>query len=80
MTPSFPTNGVSGHAGAVQSLGEKPMWDNRPGVKEAAVYAQSEFKRVLHVDEWPAMLDWAIDQHVRFRLAVDAVGGLASFA
>ncbi|OBI14923.1 hypothetical protein A5712_29815 [Mycobacterium sp. E2327] len=62
-----------------QSLGETATWDDKPGKKAAAVYVQSEFKSVLSVDEWPAMLDWVIDQHVRFRRAVGAVGGIKSF-
>jgi len=39
---------------------------------------QSQFNSVTDVDEWTAMLDWVIDQHERFRRAVDAVGGLAA--
>jgi hypothetical protein len=62
-----------------QTLQEKPVWDDKPGKKAAAVYVQSEFKDVTHVDEWPAMLDWVIDQHVRFRQAVEAIGGLTAF-
>jgi hypothetical protein len=26
-------------------------------------------------DAWPAMLDWVLDQHERFRQAVETVGG-----
>lgn len=63
-----------------QALGQVAEWDDKPGRKAAAVYVQSEFKSVLSVDEWPAMLDWVMDRHVKFRQAVDAVGGLGAFA
>ncbi|TDK96481.1 hypothetical protein EI067_15370 [Mycobacterium paragordonae] len=55
-------------------------WDNKPGKKAAAVLVQSEFENVLNVDQWPAMLDWVIDRNVRFKQAVEAVGGIAFFA
>ena len=52
------------------------MWDEKPGKKAAAIYVPSEFDDVANVEQWPAMLDWLLDQHVRFRKAVEAVGGL----
>jgi hypothetical protein len=61
-----------------ESLGEQATWDDKPGKKAAAVYVQSEFESVMHVDQWPAMLDWAIDRNVRFRQAVEAIGGVSS--
>jgi hypothetical protein len=35
---------------------------------------------VTHVDQWPAMIDWLLDQHARFRRAIQAIGGLGSLA
>jgi hypothetical protein len=63
-----------------QALGEKATWDDKPGKKAAAVYVQSHYKDIASVDEWSAMLDWVMDQHARFRQAVESVGGMASFA
>jgi hypothetical protein len=63
-----------------QALGEAAKWDDKPGKKVAAIYVTSKFDDVADVDLWPAMLDWVLDQHVRFRQAVDAVGGLRSLA
>jgi len=59
-------------------LGGAALWDDKPGKKATAVAMQSQFNSVTDVDEWTAMLDWVIDQHERFRRAVDAVGGLAA--
>jgi hypothetical protein len=61
-----------------QALGEAARWDDKPGKKAAAIYVTSQFDDVADVDLWPAMLDWVLDQHVRFRQAVEAVGGLGS--
>jgi hypothetical protein len=63
-----------------QALGQVAEWDDKPAKKAAAVYVQSEFKNVASVDEWPAMLDWVMDRQVKFRQAVEAVGGMESFA
>jgi Domain of unknown function (DUF4268) len=59
-----------------QALGGAAKWDDKPGKKAAAIYVTSQFDDVADVDLWPAMLDWVLDQHVRFRQAVEAVGGL----
>jgi Domain of unknown function (DUF4268) len=61
-----------------QALGEAARWDDKPGKKAAAIYVTSQFDDVADVDLWPAMLDWVLNQHVRFRQAVEAVGGLGS--
>ncbi|WP_375487757.1 DUF4268 domain-containing protein [uncultured Mycobacterium sp.] len=63
-----------------QALGEGAQWDDKPGKKAAAIYVSSQFDDVADVDLWPAMLDWVLDQHVRFRKAVQTVGGLGSLA
>jgi hypothetical protein len=61
-----------------QALGEAARWDDKPGKKAAAIYVTSQFDDVADVDLWPAMRDWVLHQHVRFRQAVQAVGGLGS--
>jgi len=61
-----------------ESLQESAVWDEKPGKKAAAVYVQSQFKSVEAIDHWPEMLDWVIDQHVRFRRAIQAIGGLGT--
>lgn len=58
------------------ALGQVAEWDDKPGKKAAAICITSRFDDVADVDLWPAMLDWALDQHQRFRQAVEAVGGL----
>jgi uncharacterized protein DUF4268 len=63
-----------------QALGEAAEWDDKPGKKAAAIYVTSQFNDVADVALWREMLDWVLDQHVRFRQAVEAVGGLRSLA
>jgi hypothetical protein len=60
-----------------QALGETAEWDDKPDKRAAAVYFKSSFD-VKNEDQWPAMLDWLVDQHVRFRHAIEAVGGMRS--
>ncbi|MEB4208017.1 DUF4268 domain-containing protein [Mycobacterium sp. 94-17] len=59
-----------------RALGLVAQWDDKPGKKATAICVTSQFGSVADVDLWPAMLDWVLDQHERFRQAVDAVGGL----
>lgn len=59
-----------------RALGQVAEWDDKPGKKAAAICVESQFDDVADVDRWPAMLEWALDQHGRFRQAVEAVGGL----
>lgn len=61
-----------------RELGEPALWDDKPGKKSAAVYLQSEFGDVTDVEQWPAMLDWLLERNVRFRRAIEAVGGVTS--
>jgi Domain of unknown function (DUF4268) len=61
-----------------QALGEDAAWDEMTGRKAARVCVTSEFTDVATADQWPAMVDWLLDQHARFRRAVQAVGGLGS--
>lgn len=59
-----------------RALGQVAEWDDKPGRKAAAIRVTSAFDDVADVDLWPAMLDWVLDQHGRFRQAVEAVGVL----
>lgn len=63
-----------------RELGERAEWDEMPDSKDARVYVTSPFQSVVVADQdkWPAMIDWLMDQHVRFKRAIDAVGGLSS--
>ena len=61
-----------------QELGESAAWDEMPGSKGARVYVTSSFDGVADQDNWPTMMDWLLDQHVRFKRAIQAVGGLGS--
>ncbi len=57
-------------------LGEPAVWDEMSGRKDTRVYVTSPFEVVDDRDQWPAMMDWLIDAHVRFRRAIRMVGGL----
>jgi hypothetical protein len=48
------------------------------GKKGTRISVTSPFGDVEDVDEWPAMIDWLLDQHARFRRAIEAIGGLGS--
>jgi Domain of unknown function (DUF4268) len=63
-----------------QALGESAIWDEMTGRQAARVYVSSPFESVADVDQWPAIIDWLIDQHVRFKRAIQAVGGLGPLA
>ena len=63
-----------------QALGENAVWDEMAGRKAARVYVTSPFDDVADVDQWSAMMDWLLDQQVRFRRAIQAFGGLGSLA
>jgi Domain of unknown function (DUF4268) len=63
-----------------QALGRDAEWDEMTGRKAARVCVTSAFDSVADVEQWPAMMDWLLDQHVRFRRAIQAVGGLGSLA
>ena len=63
-----------------QALGGDAVWDEMTGRKAARVRVTSAFDSVADVHQWPAMIDWLLDQHARFRRAIQAVGGLGSLA
>jgi hypothetical protein len=39
------------------------------------VYVTSPYDSVADIDQWPAMIDWLMDQHVRFKRAIRAIRG-----
>jgi hypothetical protein len=57
-------------------LGESAVWDEMAGKKDTRVYVASSFDSVHHRDQWPAMMDWLVEQHLRFKHALQAVGGV----
>jgi hypothetical protein len=59
-----------------RALGESVVWDDMAGKNDTRVYVVSPFESVDDRDQWPAMMDWLIEQHVRFKRAIQAVGGL----
>lgn len=61
-----------------QALGEQAEWDEMPDRKGARVYVTSPLGDVTDLDQWPAMIDWLLDQYTRFRQAIEAIGGLGS--
>lgn len=61
-----------------QALGKEALWDEMTGRKSARVCVISSFSSVEDVEQWPAMVDWLLDQHARFRRAIQTVGGLGS--
>jgi Domain of unknown function (DUF4268) len=61
-----------------QALGGEAVWDEIAGSKATRVYVTSPLGDVEDVDQWPAMIDWLLDQHGRFRRAIQAIGGLGS--
>jgi hypothetical protein len=59
-----------------RALGESVVWDEMAGKNDTRVYVVSPFESVDDRDQWPAMMDWLIQQHVRFKRSIQAVGGL----
>jgi hypothetical protein len=59
-----------------RALGESVVWDEMAGKNDTRVYVVSQFESVDDRDQWPAMMDWLIEQHLRFKQAIQAVGGL----
>lgn len=58
------------------ALGESVVWDDMPGKNDTRVYIESSFESIDASEQWPAMMDWLIEKHVRFKEAIRAVGGL----
>jgi hypothetical protein len=63
-----------------QALGAEPEWNAMPNRKATRVLVTSAFNTVADEDKWPAMIDWLLEQHERFRQAIQSVGGLGSLA
>ncbi len=59
-----------------RALGERVVWDEMAGKNDTRVYVVSPFNSIDEREQWPAMMDWLIEQHIRFKQAIEAVGGL----
>lgn len=59
-----------------RALNGPAAWDEMRGKNDTRVYVVSRFGSVDERDQWNAMTDWLIEQHVRFKSAIEAVGGL----
>ena len=59
-----------------RALGYSLVWYEMKGKNDTRVYIESPFRSIDARDRWPAMMDWLIEQHVRFRQAIQVVGGL----
>jgi hypothetical protein len=59
-----------------RALGASLLWDEMAGKNDTRVYIVSPFDSVDDRDQWPATMDWLIEQHVRFKRAIQVIGGL----
>lgn len=60
-----------------ESVLDRPaVWDQMDGRKAARVGIESDFATVADVDQWPQMIEWLVDAHVRLRTALTAAGGI----
>jgi hypothetical protein len=59
-----------------RALGEYVVWDEMVGKNDTRLYVVSPFESVDEREQWPAMMDWLIERHVRFKRVIQVVGGL----
>jgi len=59
-------------------LGGAPSWDEMAGRKGARIVVTSEFDDNAMTERWPEMVSWLVEQQIRFREALAAVGGIAA--
>lgn len=59
-----------------RTLGHGLLWDEMTGKKDTRVCIESSFKSIDEREQWSAMMDWLIEKHLRFKEAIQAVGGL----
>lgn len=59
------------------ALGQEAVWDAMDGRKAARVGIESEFTAVSNVEQWPMMIDWLVDAHIRLRAAFAAADASA---
>ncbi|SEH47789.1 protein of unknown function [Mycolicibacterium rutilum] len=57
-----------------RALGGTVTWDEMAGKNDTRVYIESSFESIDDRDQWPTMMDWLVEMHVRFKEAVRAVG------
>lgn len=48
------------------------------GRKGARIVVTSEFDDIAMTERWPEMVSWLVEQQIRFREALAAVGGIAA--
>ncbi|MDH6291885.1 hypothetical protein M2275_006824 [Rhodococcus opacus] len=60
------------------ALGQPPSWDAMSGRKGARIVVTSTFDDLSATERWPEMIAWLIEQQIRFREALTAVGGVAA--
>ena len=60
------------------ALGGAPSWDEMAGRKGARIVVTSEFDDNAMTERWPEMVSWLVEQQIRFREALAAVGGIAA--
>jgi hypothetical protein len=58
------------------ALGQQPSWDAMSGRKGARIVVTSTFDDLSATERWPEMIAWLIEQQIRFRRALTAVGGV----
>ncbi len=59
-----------------RTLGHSLLWDEMEGKNDTRVCIESSFESVDDRQQWSAMMDWLIEKHLRFKEAIQAVGGL----
>lgn len=59
------------------ALGLPAQWDPMDGLKAARVIVRSEYESLEDREHWPSMADWLTATASRFRVALDAIGGVA---
>jgi Domain of unknown function (DUF4268) len=80
-TVNMPPKALHNQTGEFEeALGEEAVWDEMTDRKGTRIFVASPFGDVTDTDQWPAMIDWLMDQHARFRRAIQAIGGLGSLA
>lgn len=58
------------------ALGEPAVWDAMAGRKAARIGVESIYPSVTEIEEWPAMVEWLVNAHIRLRAALEAAGGI----
>lgn len=59
-----------------RTLGLDLLWDEMTGRKDTRVCIESSFGGIDEREQWSAMMDWLMEHHLRFKEAIQSVGGL----